>query len=228
MQIYIFDNNTKEYLYEKPANLDPKETQIQGKDVYLVPPYATTKTPLPAQENKSQIFINDNWQYIDDFRENFSKVDQFLNVYEITTLGSQGNYIVVTKEFGELIKQNPGNYKIVNNEVVEKTAEDKYNERKAGFLKQFFKVSNIGYYRKTPKGYQSAIESINTAFNLCNKIGGLPADTLIFYEEPDFSKEEECTEEWLVEHQIKLPAMTAQQFDDLYVTFVTSWNEEEH
>jgi hypothetical protein len=102
------------------------------------------------------------------------------------------------------------------------------NDRKKAFLQDFFKVGDIGYYRKKPKGYQSAIESINTAFNICSKTGGLPANTLIFYPEPNFKIEEQCTEQWLIAHQIKLPAMTAAQFDELYIAFVTAWNEEEH
>lgn len=106
----------------------------------------------------------------------------------------------------------------------EPTADD----RRELFLQDFFNVQGVGYYRKKPKGYQSAIESINTAFNLCNKMGGLPANTLIFYQEPDFNIPAQCTEEWLVNHQIKLPAMTADQFNELFIAFVTAWNSEEH
>lgn len=104
----------------------------------------------------------------------------------------------------------------------------KAQERETAFKSAFFKVENVGYYRKQPKGYQSAIESINTAQIICSKMNGLPANTLIFYPEPDFTKPEECTEEWLIAHQIKLPAMTAEQFDELYIAFVTAWNNEEH
>lgn len=117
-----------------------------------------------------------------------------------------------------------------NGEIVinPKYEEIKAQEREDGFKSQFFNVANIGYYRKQPKGYQSAIESINTAQIICSKMNGLPANTLIFYPEPDFTKPEECTEEWLIAHQIKLPAMTAEQFDKLYIAFVTAWNNEEH
>lgn len=101
-------------------------------------------------------------------------------------------------------------------------------DRKKIFLKSFFQVGSYGYYRRVPKGYQSAIESINTAFNMCSISGGLPADVLIFYPEPDFNIAEQCTEEWLVAHQIKMPAMTAQEFGILYATFITIWNQEEH
>lgn len=117
-----------------------------------------------------------------------------------------------------------------NGKIVENPdyAELKAQERETAFKSAFFKVENVGYYRKQPKGYQSAIESINTAQIICSKMNGLPANTLIFYPEPDFTKPEECTEEWLIAHQIKLPAKTAAQFDELYIAFVTAWNNEEH
>ena len=111
-------------------------------------------------------------------------------------------------------------------------------ERKARFLKDFFKVSLgdlvTAYYRKKPKGYQSAVESINSAYNTyteTQKLGlveNFPAGTLIFYQEPDFTKPEECTEDWLVAHQILNPEMTPQQFGQFYVGFIQAWNTQEH
>ena len=110
----------------------------------------------------------------------------------------------------------------------EETAED----RKENFLKDFFKVSlgdlGTGYYRKKPKGYTSAIESITVAERMCAKNNGLPAGTLIFYQQPNFNKPEQCTEEWLEAHQIIMPALTVEQFDTLFMSFVMAWNKEEH
>lgn len=106
----------------------------------------------------------------------------------------------------------------------EPTAEDRRND----FLNSFFKVEGYGYYRRKPKGYQSAIESINTAYNMCKENNGLPAGVLIFYQEPDFNKPEQCTEEWLTTHQIVLPAMNVQTFVELFNLFITTWNRQEH
>lgn len=100
--------------------------------------------------------------------------------------------------------------------------------RKALFLQDFFKVEGYGYYRKQPKGYQSAVESMNVLFNIANVTQGIQAGLIIFYQEPDFTKPEECTEEWLVAHQIVQPAMTLQEFMALYVAFMTAWNNQEH
>lgn len=108
------------------------------------------------------------------------------------------------------------------------TEEEKAEMRQQEFLKDFFNVEGFGYYRRQPKGYQSAVESMNVLFNIANVTQGVQAGLIIFYQEPDFSKPEECTEEWLVEHQIIMPAMTLQEFMQLYVAFMTAWNTEEH
>lgn len=106
--------------------------------------------------------------------------------------------------------------------------------REANFKNQFFKVDTItdifegGWYRKQPKGYSSATESINTAFNIVTTMGVLPAGTLIFYREPDFTKPEQCTEDWLTQNQIKNNALSAEDFKKLYYNFALAWNSQEH
>ena len=104
-------------------------------------------------------------------------------------------------------------------------------QRKQEFLKYFFKVQYNGqnlYFRKQPKGYSSAVESINTAFNIVNTIGTLPADLLVFYQQPDFTDKTQCTEEWLVAHQVKNEQMNATEFGTFYTRFITAWNTQEH
>ena len=119
-----------------------------------------------------------------------------------------------------------------NQTIIKAVPEETPAERKAAFLQDFFKVSlgelGTGYYRKKPKGYQSAVESINTAQIICSKMNGLPAGILVFYKQPNFNKAPQCTEEWLEAHQIVLPAMSVEQFDNLYINFITAWNKQEH
>ena len=100
--------------------------------------------------------------------------------------------------------------------------------RKEEFLKQFFKIDGYGYFRKQPKGYGSAVESLNTAFNIVTVLGNLPANTLTFYAEPDFTVAEQCTEEWLVENAIKNEVMTPSEFGTFYAQFMMAWNTQEH
>lgn len=108
------------------------------------------------------------------------------------------------------------------------TEEEQAEQREQGFKADFFEIPNFGWFRKVPKGYSSAVESLNTAFNAVSILQKLPADMLIFYQQPDFTKPEECTEEWLVEHQIKNEEMTAQEFGQFYMVFMTAWNTEMH
>lgn len=100
--------------------------------------------------------------------------------------------------------------------------------RKEEFLKQFFKIDGYGYFRKQPKGYGSAVESLNTAFNIVTVLGNLPANTLTFYAEPDFTIPEQCTEEWLVENATKNEEMTPSEFGTFYAQFMMAWNMQEH
>ena len=105
---------------------------------------------------------------------------------------------------------------------------EKAQERKEVFLKQFFKIECYGYFRKQPKGYGSAVESLNTAFNIVTVIGNLPANTLTFYAEPDFTNPEQCTEEWLVANSTKNEVMTPSEFGTFYAQFTMAWNSQEH
>lgn len=112
--------------------------------------------------------------------------------------------------------------------------EEQAKEREKLFKTAFFEIPPIegifkgGFYRKVPKGYQSAVESINTAFNAVTVIGLLPQDYLIFYAKPDFTDETQCTEDWLVANQFKNETMTAQEFGQFYMAFMTGWNNREH
>ena len=106
--------------------------------------------------------------------------------------------------------------------------EEETAKRETDFKSKFFKIPGFGWFRKVPKGYQSAVECLNLAFNNVSILGKLPAETLIFYTQPDFTKPEECTEEWLIEHQTKNAEMSAQEFGQFYAAFSVAWNNEEH
>ena len=108
------------------------------------------------------------------------------------------------------------------------TEDEETATREANFKSEFFEVQGFGWYRRVPKGYSSAVESMNVLFNIANVTQGVQAGLIIFYETPDFSDPEQCTEEWLVQHQIVMPAMTLQEFMQLYIAFMTAWNTQEH
>lgn len=121
--------------------------------------------------------------------------------------------------------------KVVNDKVVDNTQEYENKlalEREESFKNNFFKIKDACWFRKQPKGYNSAIESLNTAFNVVSVLGKLPANTLTFYIAPDFSIEEQCAENWLVENSYKNEEMSASEFGEFYASFMTAWNNEEH
>ncbi len=148
MLIYNYDLFTREYIGESFAELDPEETKIQKKDVHLIPANATAIKPPKKKKDTCILWTGDNWLIVDDYRENYYKVDYDLNVYDITTIGDQDGFIVVPKELGEQIKSNSKNYVIDGDSIREKTEEEKQAEDDAEFNKQFFNTS-LGYVRRS-------------------------------------------------------------------------------
>lgn len=144
-------------------------------------------------------------------------------------LGADVDYYI-TNGYTELdvLQSDIDNNWYLANKCPMKTDEEKANERKTQFLNQFFKIDGYGYYRKQPKGYGSAVESLNTAFNIVSIKQKLPTNTLTFYLEPDFTNPEQCTEDWLVANAIKNEEMSAADFGVFYAQFMTDWNTQEH
>lgn len=102
-----------------------------------------------------------------------------------------------------------------------KTDEEKANARKQEFYTQFIQTS-LGNYRLQPKGYANAQQAMDVTNTMATALGGLTeqlTNLVIFYETPDFTKEEECTEEWLVAHQIKPNVMTLVEWQKFYLEF---------
>lgn len=144
------------------------------------------------------------------------------------------NYIaVIDKDTWNACKNIPFSWDIQDGVFVdlrntEKCRTELALKREQEFKSQFFKIDDYGYFRKQPKGYGSAIESLNTAFIVVIGKGVLPSNILTFYKEPDFNKEEQCTEKWLVANSFKNQQMTSEEFVKFHEAFVTAWNNEEH
>jgi len=101
--------------------------------------------------------------------------------------------------------------------------EEQAQKRQKDFESKFLATS-LGNYRLQPKGYANAQQSIDTINNIVAAMGGLNetiAQMVIFYETPDFTDEEQCTEEWLVEHQTHPEPMTLQEWVQFYISFTT-------
>lgn len=67
MNVYKYDQQTKEYISAETALIDPLESELQGKDIYLLPANATFEKPN-LQEGFASIFNNGKWENIEDNR----------------------------------------------------------------------------------------------------------------------------------------------------------------
>ena len=63
MIAYIYDEITKEFLYEIEVEKSPLE-----EDVILMPPNSTLVQLNENKENYTQIFNGSEWEYIEDYR----------------------------------------------------------------------------------------------------------------------------------------------------------------
>ena len=66
MQVYKYDEKTKEYIGTEQALIDPLESELQGKEIYLLPANATFEKPN-LQEGFASVF-NDKWENLEDNR----------------------------------------------------------------------------------------------------------------------------------------------------------------
>ena len=104
-------------------------------------------------------------------------------------------------------------------------------EKRQQDFKNNFIITSWGAFRKNPKGYSSAVEAVNTVFNMVNVAQSFTeqlANLLIFYETPDFTDAEQCTEEWLVSHQKTHEACDLATFMQWYLEFQTVWAQTQY
>lgn len=127
MNLYNYDKNTKEYLSTTLASADPMETKIRGEFVPLVPACATVIEPPKTGENEVAIFNGKVWEIKKDFRVSHKICDENFNIKDITEIGEIEEKYLVTADMAKLIKENPNNFKIQNEEIVQKT-EEEYQE----------------------------------------------------------------------------------------------------
>lgn len=149
---------------------------------------------------------------------------------EFTDEDEQGNPFTYTEDVATLVLAETGYYVTYNGNYTDGTInenleQEKINKRKEDFNNNFV-ITSWGAFRKTPKGYSSAVEAVNTIFNMVNVQQAFTeqlAPLLIFYEVPDFTKAEECTEEWLVANQKTHEPCDLLTFMQWYLEFQTVW-----
>ena len=85
--------------------------------------------------------LAEKWTIKPDFRANFVKVDNDLNVFPITEIGEIEGFLVVEKSIGEEIQAEKDRFKIVENKVVKKTEQEYEYEKTAKERKRLDNLS---------------------------------------------------------------------------------------
>ena len=199
----VEETTTAEGIQEQPAaDTQPDTAEIPDIDI-------------PQEEE--EIIVPKDWSEWDEHE--FTEGETFTGEYppQAAIWCNKGG----THHLEEIDPDEEGNkrFQIVKNPEI--TAEDRTKDFYNNFV-----VTSWGAFRKTPKGYSSAVEAVNTIFNMVNVAQAFTeqlAQLLIFYEVPDFTDAEQCTEEWLVAHQKTHEACDLQTFMQWYLEFQTVW-----
>ena len=63
MKAYQYDSETKKYIGEIDRQIDPLESQAQGKYIYLIPADSTDIVPPEAKDGYDIVFNGTGWEY---------------------------------------------------------------------------------------------------------------------------------------------------------------------
>lgn len=69
--VYLYQEQSPfEYQSERPAFIDPLETEAQGHDVYMLPPNATFTAPMEARKGYARCWnkTSQKWEEVEDHR----------------------------------------------------------------------------------------------------------------------------------------------------------------
>lgn len=133
MLTYRFDEKTKEYLVSEQAFLDPLESQLADKEIYLLPANSTFTKPLDPKEGYAVVWENNEWIYKEDHRQKRDKGGVIIETsgtpywLEGDTYLSPARYM---KELGELPE---GAILVKPEKPLEKYIEEKHSELSSKF-----------------------------------------------------------------------------------------------
>ena len=113
---------------EIPVYSSHYEQQITVEQIPVYDEETGEITSYTEQEKTINVLV-EKWTIKPDYRKNYYKVDDKLQVEDITTIGEQEGFYLVEKEIGEDIKLHPDKYKISGGSVTEKTEEEYQSEQ---------------------------------------------------------------------------------------------------
>lgn len=127
MLVYNYDPITTEYTDSCEASLDPAQSKIEGKEVYLIPAYATTVKPPKAKTNEVVIYDN-GWQIKADYRGKYI-VNNDMEPYIYDKIGNlPEGYIAITENQANKIQEDDLYYVISDGKLIRNP---NYDEQKA-------------------------------------------------------------------------------------------------
>lgn len=147
MNVYRYDETTKEYIGFEEALLDPLETKKQGKNIYLLPANATFTTPQEVAEGYVNVWNGTGWEQVEDNRS----TEYWLpgDVY-----GTPAHFM---EELGALPE---GATTTAPEQTLEEAKADKHREAGAAFAKKRDAIRQIAISDGNTYGFDCANEDI--------------------------------------------------------------------
>lgn len=214
-QLYIlvtpteFEREVLEFEWKETGEQQPVYNE-NGEQIGTEP----VKIPIPIMIEKEIPIYNESGE------QTGTEIIQVQSSHKETYIENVATLVIAENNYYICYKDNYTDGTINSGLEQEKVA-----KRQKQFQTNFITTS-WGAFRKTPKGYSSAVEAVNTIFNMVNIQQGFTeqlAPLLIFYEIPNFNKEEECTDEWLISHQKTHEPCDLSTFMKWYLEFQNIW-----
>lgn len=123
-KIYIYKEDTKEYLREDEAQESPLEPRI-----YLMPPNATDKEPLPKEDGKVNCFIKNKWILVSDHREHYQVNLETIEFTIVDYLGeAHSGYQFISDEVYDDYQTDHEKYKVIDGVFTNISNTEEYQE----------------------------------------------------------------------------------------------------
>lgn len=211
-KIYLYDMITKEYTGSCNADLDPEETKRQGKNVPLVPAYATLIKPPAKEDLKTIIFNLNNWEIVDDFRGLYM-VNSDMQPQKVVDFGSlPEGYAVATEEQAQKILEDDLYYIVQDGVLIENPnyEKQKADRREADFNRSFFNTS-LGYIRRSVTmadgSHKDFLSDLLPIISMGVQAG--TAVNILAYDKPPFDKD--ITDWTKYQHQVVVTVQFIQE-----------------
>lgn len=147
MNVYRYDETTKEYIGFEEALLDPLETALKGENVYLLPANSTFTAPSAEKEGYARVWNGENWQEVEDH----------LGTKYWLPGDKYGTPAREMKELGELPE---GASLTPPEQTIEEAKADKHREAGAAFAKKRDAIRQIAISDGNTYGFDCANEDI--------------------------------------------------------------------